>query len=573
MNEVKIEKNENTSGLVFDAWFDRFFDRYYRGRPVNATFIGVHDYDHELPDLSAHGVADAVTEMQALLDAAAALPIEGLTSVQATDKQLCEGFLRTQIWEYKSAHFYRGNPSLYVSEAVFGVLSLFLSEFDTLENRVDSAMERLSATPTLLKQGMENIEEAPTSWIKTAIRECEGARKFLSGGALTVAGRAATERYARRVEQALTAVDEFQHHLVTGLRHSAADHCAAGEEALNLHLREAHFLGEDAEEIVRYAEEQLSETSAYLTQHAEDFGASGPDEVLGKLQDIYPSPEHYYARYQEVWDRVQQIAVEQELVTWPDFPIEYAPRPDWVREAAPHLYFLFYRSPAAFNRPAIHKYLVTPIDTDMPADTQRSLLRANNDSVIKLNHVVHHGGIGHHIQNWHAFRAKSRVGQIAAVDCASRIAMNCGGSMAEGWACYATDLIGEAGGLTDLERYAEKQSRRRMSARAIVDIRLHQGRFTFDEAVDFYQQNAGMNEAAAISEVTKNGMNPGGAVMYLTGCDAIHTLRAKMQSLRGNRFNLRTFHDEFLSYGSIPVALIAKAMLREQTAELNERAQ
>ena len=56
----------------------------------------------------------------------------------------------------------------------------------------------------------------------------------------------------------------------------------------------------------------------------------------------------------------------------------------------------------------------------MPADEQERLLRANNDSVIKLNHVVHHGGLGHHIQNWNAFRAESRIGKVAGVDVEQR---------------------------------------------------------------------------------------------------------------------------------------------------------
>ena len=39
------------------AWLDDFFALYYRTRPVNATFIGVHDYDHLLPDASEEGWA------------------------------------------------------------------------------------------------------------------------------------------------------------------------------------------------------------------------------------------------------------------------------------------------------------------------------------------------------------------------------------------------------------------------------------------------------------------------------------------------------------------------------------
>ncbi len=37
----------------FGAWLGRFFASYYRHRPVNATFIGEHDYDPLLPDFSA----------------------------------------------------------------------------------------------------------------------------------------------------------------------------------------------------------------------------------------------------------------------------------------------------------------------------------------------------------------------------------------------------------------------------------------------------------------------------------------------------------------------------------------
>ena len=232
----------------------------------------------------------------------------------------------------------------------------------------------------------------------------------------------------------------------------------------------------------------------------------------------------------------------------------------------PILYFLFYRSPAAVNRPPVHQYLVAPLDPAFTPAEQDAFLRSNNDSVIKLNHVVHHGAIGHHVQNWHAFRAESRIGRIAAVDCASRIALFCGGTMAEGWACYATDLMGEAGFLTPLERYAEAQSRRRMSARAIVDVKLHRGEFTLDEAAAFYEARAAMSPAASRGEAVKNSMFPGGAMMYLYGTDAIHALRKDLAAQAGARFNLAQFHDEFLAYGSIPVALISAAMRKKYAA-------
>ena len=96
-----------------------------------------------------------------------------------------------------------------------------------------------------------------------------------------------------------------------------------------------------------------------------------------------------------------------------------------------------------------------------------------NISAITLNHVVHHGAIGHHVQNYYAYRGDSEIGRVAAVDCASRIGMFLGGTMAEGWACYATDLMDESGFLTPDESIAQQHTRARLLARAVVDIGLH----------------------------------------------------------------------------------------------------
>jgi uncharacterized protein (DUF885 family) len=184
-----------------------------------------------------------------------------------------------------------------------------------------------------------------------------------------------------------------------------------------------------------------------------------------------------------------------------------------------------------------------------------------NDAAITLNHVVHHGGLGHHVQNWHAFRAASRVGQIAGVDCASRIAMFCGGTLVEGWACYATDLMDEIGFLTPLESLSEAQSRLRMAARAAADVALHTGAATLAEITTFYEREAGMTPEASHTEAVKNSMFPGAAMMYLVGTDAIHDLRDALQTRDGADFSLRAFHDRFLSHGAIPVTLIAQDML------------
>jgi uncharacterized protein (DUF885 family) len=551
-----------TRAPAFTHWLDDFFASYYCHRPVNATFIGKHEHDSRLADYSEAGVEATLSEMEGLLVRLQTLPTEPLTAAEELDRKLAEGFLEIQRWEYTSTHLQGGNPSTYVGEGIFGVISLFLRPFAPLAQRVDCAIARMEAIPTLLDQGKTNTRQAPPAWIQRAIRECTGALAFLRDGVdlliqeYTIPGT----RLRAAADLAAAAFADFQRSLEADLRASVNEGYACGAQALDLLIHKGHFLDMDADAIVSYAQGRLSQAEAYLGDHAKDWGADTWPAALALLADQHPAIDEYYARYSQVWNSCRATARAHRLVTWPDYPIRYVPQPRWARQAAPYLYFLFYRAPAAYDEVPVVDYLVTPIEPDMPRAKQDQLLRATNDSVIKLNHVIHHGSIGHHLQNWHAYRAESRIGQIAAVDCASRIAMFCGGTMAEGWACYSTGLMGKVGFLTPLEQYAEYQTRARMAARAIVDVRLHRREFSLEEATTFYQQHAGMTQAAAQSEAIKNSMFPGTALMYLMGNDMILQLRSDVAVRQGATFDLQRFHDQFLSYGSVPVALIRSAM-------------
>lgn len=553
-----------TEAPAFTTWLDNFFSSYYERRPVNATFIGMHEYDYALPGFSENGAGDTLAEMEALLTRLRELPDETYTPADRMDRALAEGFLRIQIWEYQSNHFHRRNPCVYTGEAIFSVIALFLTDYAPLNERAESAIQRMEGMPALLAQGQTNIREGPAAWIERAIRECQGALIFLQSGieVLIHDERITDPRFRAAADQAAAAFAAFENYLKTEIR-PLPDGYACGETAFDLMLEQGHFVTMGGDEIVRYAETQMSEAEAHLDARAADFGAADWRTALAQLADLHPPAGQYLARFSELWDECRATAEAHALLTWPDFPIRYTPRPAWARDAAPYLYFLPYRAPAAFNRPSPHFYLVPPLGPMLSPADQEKFLRSTNDSVIKLNHVVHHGSIGHHVQNWHAYRAASRIGQIAAVDCAFRIAMFCGGTMAEGWACYATGLMSEVGFLTPLERYSEHQARLRMSARAIVDVRLHQGRMTLDDAAAFYEQRAGMGRDAALAESVKNSMFPGAAMMYLIGMDRIRELRRDLSSRLGSRFDLQPFHDKFLSYGSIPVELIAREMRSE----------
>ena len=268
----------------FSRWLDRFLDSYYRHRPVNATYIGVHDYDHRLPDLSESGVDACVSEMTQLQKDLAALPPEPCRKPRRwTDDW--PGFLEIQQWEFQSTHFHRGNPSFYAGEAIFGVLSLFRRPFAPFDQRLQAATERMNGIEVLLQQARENIETAPSAWTERAIGECDGALAFLETGLsqLLRDNDVESNEADDAAGRAADAFRQFKHWLQSDLAQRPNDAYGCGEAAFNLMLQKGHCLDMDAADVEAYAWEQMQESQEKLEAHAADFGASDWREALAKL--------------------------------------------------------------------------------------------------------------------------------------------------------------------------------------------------------------------------------------------------------------------------------------------------
>ncbi len=490
------------------------------------------------------------------------------SSAVALDAELARANLDVRLAEHDSRFFQARNPALWTGEAIFGAVSLMIRDFAPAHERVGNLTARLHAVPRFLAAMPAALTAPmPAQWIARAVRECQAAEGLFDRGlsSWVELQDVSPAQVADLRDAAADARHAFAETCVwLTSRTPAPEHdCVAGEALFQTLLTRGHFCSETPQQLLSRALIELPLEQQRLDEMCtRDFGAW--ETVQAALASDHPEADGYYGAFQQRWDDCHRIATAADVVTWQQWPIRYVPIPAWAQEFAPQLYWLFYRSPAPFDPYLVYDYVVTPIDQTMPPEEQERKLRAWNHSTITLNHVVHHGAIGHHVQNWHArHRASSRIGRIAATDCASRIGMFLGGSMAEGWACYATQLMEELDMLTPLERISEQHTRVRMLVRAIVDLRLHHGLCTFSEAVQYYQDKVGMPSEVATAEATKNSMFPCTALMYWLGTSAILQLRETMRAradAAGTPFVLRRFHDELLSRGAIPVLLAATLM-------------
>lgn len=564
------------------AALDRFFEVFYRQRPVTATFTGLHDHDDRLPDWSPEGLAAMRDEMAAgrarLRQAGCPSDADVRVFPDEVDLALADATLEIAIAEHDSGHFVHANPTLWTGEAIFGVLSLLTRDYAPVADRLGHARARLEATPRFLAQARRAILRAPKRWLGKATGECATASAFLRDAlpawlaGLDDATVSDDDRRAVAVaaSAAAEAFDAFGGWLgtqdVPGWPVPASEpewgeapaRERAGEELLSLLLGRGHWVAAPLADLRREAQDALDEAIGHLAARCAPYG--GWPAVQHLLAAQHPPAEGWLARFHERWEECRAVAEARGLVTWPDAPLRYVPYPAHVKDAAPQLYYLHYRSPAPFDPVGTFDYVVPGLDGLAP-EALEARLRQWNDSVITLNHVVHHGAIGHHVQNHHAYRGASRIGRVAAVDAACRISMFVGGSLAEGWACYVCDLMDEVGFLTPLESIAQQHTRVRIAARAVADLALHAGDADIGAVTAHYEDRAMMTPAAARGEAVRNSMYPGAAVMYWLGTREIHRLRAEVARREGAAFSPRRFHDRLLSYGAIPVPLISRLML------------
>ncbi|QIZ77186.1 DUF885 domain-containing protein [Ferrimonas lipolytica] len=127
----------------------------------------------------------------------------------------------------------------------------------------------------------------------------------------------------------------------------------------------------------------------------------------------------------------------------------------------------------------------------------------------------------------------------------------------EGWALYSEYLGIEMGLFDDPYQYFGKLSDEMLRAmRLVVDTGLHAKGWSREQAIQYMLDNSPLAETDVIAEVERYMAIPGQALSYKVGQLTILRLRADAEAQLGDKFDLRDFHNQVLSSGSLPMALL-----------------
>jgi uncharacterized protein (DUF885 family) len=127
----------------------------------------------------------------------------------------------------------------------------------------------------------------------------------------------------------------------------------------------------------------------------------------------------------------------------------------------------------------------------------------------------------------------------------------------EGWALYAERLGEEVGFYQDPYSYYGHLSDDMLRAvRLVVDTGLHYKHWTRQQVVDFFHEHSGEDEVNVQSETDRYIAWPAQALGYKIGQLEILKLRQYAKGQLGEKFNIRTFHDEILDGGALPLNIL-----------------
>ena len=101
------------------------------------------------------------------------------------------------------------------------------------------------------------------------------------------------------------------------------------------------------------------------------------------------------------------------------------------------------------------------------------------------------------------------------------------------------------------------------ACRIILDVRMHRGELTVDEATDFLVEQTSFERSNAAAEVSWYTYRPTYPLSYLLGRTLLLGLRADEQRRLGDRFSLKAFHDTLLRNGSLPISFHRRLMTGE----------
>jgi len=551
---------------TFARFVDDYLDDFARRHPSIAAGNGIHGHDDLLDDFSAAAIAAEITKLEEERGfLSAKIDTTSLTLDERVDRRILLGIIDGWLLEQQTLANWRRNPMQYGSALADGIHDLMTKESAPAPVRMRYIIAKLRAAPKLIAAARANIQNPPRLFAERGAAMMRGAAEML-GKDLDLAFAAEPnarlrDSLRRAADAVIPIVNAYATYLERDVAPRATGDFTIGAVNLARRYRAEEMIDTPLDQLVAIGKRELRAQQAAFRAAAERL-APGKDPVATwvSVRRIHPPMGGVVGATQAIVDSLTSFVSSRGIAS--------VPRGERV-VVAPALPFdlgfaSMHASPPLEPKPVKSIFYITDARPDMPAQQREEWLERYNYASLS-NTAAHEAMPGHWLHSTYMRKTPGKVRRIW-------IGLNSfpqPSSGQDGWAHYAEQLVLDEGYDHDDPRLRLAQLSDALTriCRLLSGIKVHTKSWTLADAQRCFEKEAYVAAPAAKREAERSAYDPtyGG---YFLGKRAILKLRTDYAARLGSKFNLRDFHERFMTNGIAPIKAQRMLLLPGDTSSV-----
>jgi uncharacterized protein (DUF885 family) len=545
---------------AFDKLVDGYFDFYFQSNPTAATQAGFHQYDAQLEDFSRSAVEAEIAGLTKFRKQFSEIQRGDLPEQSAGDLDILTSSIDSRLLDLQAILMWRKDPDVYTSGVSYSVFLIMRRNFAPQAERLRSVIARERQIPKALEAARQNLHNPPRVYTEVALQQLPDTIKFFQND-VPEAFREVKDpellgEFKASNDAAVDALKKYQKYLQKDLLPASHGDFRLGAANFSKKLLYDEMVDIPLDRLLEVGYADLRRNQQQLRKIAAEIDSSRrPAEVLADLRKDHPPADHLLQNFRDTLGGLRQFIEQRKIITLPSAV------PPIVEETPPFERAL---TTAAMDTPGAYETKATEamFDVTLPEpgwklERVEEWMQAFNRATI-ISTAIHEVYPGHYTQFLWLQAAPSKTRKVLYNN-----------SNAEGWAHYTEQMMLDEGygGHDPKLRLGQLIDALLRDARFIVGIEMHLGKMTVAQGQAFFIKEGFQVPAVAEVEARRGTSDPT-YLYYTLGKLQILKLRDDYRNLRGRDFSLQEFHDRFMRQGSVPMKIIRKSMLGNDSPPL-----
>lgn len=551
--------NVDGAQQTFSVVSEQYFDTYFALNPTAATQTGFHQHDAQLEDYSAAGIQHEVAELHKYLDQLQGIPADGLDRSVADDREVLMNSIRSQLLSLETIRMWQKNPDNYPSGVTSSIFTLMERDFAPVDTRLRSAIARERLIPAVLQAGKQNLKNPPKIYTDIALDQIDGTIGFFQND-VPAAFAAATDanvkaEFAQTNAAVIAALKDYASWMKSDLLPRSNGSFAFGADTYRKKLQYDEMVDTPLDKLLAINEANMKANQQEFTRVAKEIDPSKtPQQILDELKAIHPPGDKLLDAFRESFTAEIAFIQQHHIITLPSQvrPVleETPPFERATTQASMD-------SPGPFETHSTRAYfnVTLPDKSWSPQRTQEYLGVFNVGTIVSTS--VHETYPGHYVQFLWQDRFPSKVRKLTMA-----------ATNVEGWAHYCEQMMLDEGydppgtdaRTAKMIRLGQLLDALLRNARFNVAIRMHTMGMTTEQAEEFFVKEGYQQPEIARME-TRRGTADATYLYYTLGKLEILKLREDLKRKQGSAFQLGAFHDRFMVEGPVPIKIVRRDLL------------